>query len=540
MENPYRNRAHRLFIVALVLFGFVSGGCSSGGDDARPNDEGEDSLIQNSGFEDDEPTQVPSGWNTDTGNDLDADFTEGGGFSGKYALVHRKTSAYKVFTYQKVSDLENGYYSLTAWVKNSGGQNACYIMGEGSQGEAKMTSLPVASNWTKVIVRGIHVTDGTATVGLLSDANPNNWCAVDDLVMKKDDIPYSFLKGGDISELTYIEKKGGKFFENGVEKDAMAILADNGFNLARLRLYNDPGNPDFEPSKRLPAGIQDPSDILALAKRAKNHQMQILLTFHYSDYWSNGATQIKPHDWTSLNFEELKESVYQFTFDFMKAMEAQGTTPEFVSIGNEIQAGILYPDGAVANFDKLAELLKKGAEAVKAASSDTQVVLHLDDAGNKEKYDWFFGECAKYGVPYDVIGASYYPFWTGKKVNEITEWANYQSAKLGKPILIMETGYNWNPVAADGYPGQLSHNGPYDDTYPSSPEGQKNFMLECYNGLKLVDGGNVIGDLYWDPVMIAVPGVGWELGARNVVSNTTLFDFSGNALPVLKAFKYNN
>jgi arabinogalactan endo-1,4-beta-galactosidase len=50
----------------------------------------------------------------------------------------------------------------------------------------------------------------------------------------------------------------------------------------------------------------------------------------------------------------------------------------------------------------------------------------------------------------------------------------------------------------------------------------------------------MIGDLYWDPVMIEVPGVGWELGADNVVSNTTLFEFNGNALTSLKAFKYNN
>jgi arabinogalactan endo-1,4-beta-galactosidase len=86
----------------------------------------------------------------------------------------------------------------------------------------------------------------------------------------------------------------------------------------------------------------------------------------------------------------------------------------------------------------------------------------------------------------------------------------------------------------------VSNNGPYDAVYPSSPEGQRDFLYECFNGLKSVANGRIIGDLYWDPVMIEVLGVGWELGADNVVSNTTLFDFSGNALPALKAFKYNN
>lgn len=65
-------------------------------------------------------------------------------------------------------------------------------------------------------------------------------------------------------------------------------------------------------------------------------------------------------------------------------------------------------------------------------------------------------------------------------------------------------------------------------------------MYELFNGIKQANGGRVIGDIYWDPVMIEVPGVGWELGAPNVVSNTTLFDFSGHALPSLKAYKFNN
>jgi arabinogalactan endo-1,4-beta-galactosidase len=74
----------------------------------------------------------------------------------------------------------------------------------------------------------------------------------------------------------------------------------------------------------------------------------------------------------------------------------------------------------------------------------------------------------------------------------------------------------------------------------SSPAGQRDFLYECFNGLKNADNGRIIGALYWDPVMIEVPGVGWELGADNVVSNTTLFDFNGNALPALNVFKYNN
>lgn len=184
--------------------------------------------------------------------------------------------------------------------------------------------------------------------------------------------------------------------------------------------------------------------------------------------------------------------------------------------------------------------MKQGYNAVKAVLPTSQVILHLDDGGNQSKNDNFLGHCQTYAVQLDVIGASYYPFWTGRTVQQIQTWANYESAKFNKKIMIMETGYNWNRTLPDGSAGQLANNGPYQSIYPSSPAGQRDFLYECFNGLKSVNNDNVIGDLYWDPIMIAVPGVGWELGQPNVVSNTTLFDFNGNALPSLNAFKYNN
>ena len=241
-----------------------------------------------------------------------------------------------------------------------------------------------------------------------------------------------------------------------------------------------------------------------------------------------------------LDFSALKDSVYHFTLDFMKKMKNQGTEPDFVSLGNEIEKGILLPDGSSGNLVHMADLLKQGSRAVREVSPDSKIILHIDDAGNNDKYDWFFGGCEANGVDYDIIGASYYPFWTRKTVSQVVEWAEYVSSKFDKDILIMETGYNWNPTLPGGRNGQLSNNGPYDTIYPSSPEGQRDFLYECFNGLKNVKNGRVIGDLYWDPVMIEVPGVGWELGADNVVSNTTLFDFERIALLALKAFKYNN
>jgi arabinogalactan endo-1,4-beta-galactosidase len=526
-------KMEQIILIALLMQ-FLA--CNKGKEPVI-NDNPKEITISNYSFETGGETQTPAGWNTSSnGSDEDADFTQYDGFSGTLSLTHSKISAYQVCTYQEIKGLESGYYNLTAWVKNSGGQNACYLTASDYGKTERMTSLPVSAIWTKIIIRGINVSNGKCKIGLYSDALPGNWCKLDEVRMINDGLPFEFLKGGDLSELSYIESKGGKFFQDGMQKDGMQILKDNGFTIVRLRLYNDPGNPDFTPSKRLPKGFQNQEDILSLSRRAKELGLQIQLTFYYSDYWSND----KPHYWQNIGFTELKDSVYLFTLNFMKRMKDQGTEPGFVSLGNEIAGGLLKPDGASGNFSQMAELLKQGFKAVKEVSPSTKVILHLDDAGNKDKYDWFFGGCITYGVTYDIIGASYYPFWTKKTVAQVIEWADYVSSKFQKDILIMETGYNWNPTLPDGKNGQLSNNGPYDPIYPSSPAGQRDFLYECFNGLKNVNNGRIIGALYWDPVMIEVPGVGWELGADNVVSNTTLFDFGGNALPALRAFKFNN
>jgi arabinogalactan endo-1,4-beta-galactosidase len=468
-------------------------------------------------------------WQT-SGNAAAASVLSGGAYSGSFYLQQSNTAAYQVETWQLVTNLPNGYYKLTAMVKNSGGQTVCYL-----RGNDKMTSLPVSSQWTNTIVRGINVTNGQCRVSLYSTAPAGgNWCRVDFIQLIKDDIPYHFLKGGDISELTYVEQGGGKYYEtNGVQMDCLQILKNHGFNIARLRLYNDPGNTNFAPSNRLPPGIQSPTNILDLAARAKAKGMQIQLTFYYSDYWTNG----KPHDWVGLSFPQLTNAVYNFTTNFMTRMKNQGTTPEYVSLGNEINGGILLPDGSSANFSQLAQLLNVGYAAVKAVSPSTQVILHLNTVSSGA-VTWFFNLCVANGVNWDIIGCSYYPFWTGLTSQQARDQINSWYATYNKPVLIMETGYNWATNRCDGYTGQLANNGP--EPFPSTPLGQKQFLLNCFNSLKLVDGGHCIGDLYWDPIFIHVPGQGWELGQPNVVDNTTLFDCTGHALPVLDAFNYNN
>ncbi|MGD1089383.1 MAG: glycosyl hydrolase 53 family protein [Verrucomicrobiota bacterium] len=466
-------------------------------------------------------------WQNSGSDPAAASLETGDAFTGTNYLQQSNSMPYQVQTFQLVTNLPNGYYKLTAMVENSGGQSYCYISGNN-----KITSLPISSQWTNTIVRGINVTNGQCLVSICSDDTVGgNWCCVDDIQLIKDDVPYNFLKGADISELTYVEQGGGVYYEtNGVAMNCLQILQNHGCNIVRLRLYNDPSPTNSD----LPVGIQSPTNILALAAQAKALGFQIELTFYYSDGWANDL----PQAWTNYTFAQLTNAVYDFTTNFMTEMKEQDTTPEYVSLGNEINnGGFLLPYGSTTNWPQLAQLLIAGYAGVKTVSPSSQVVLHLAGVSSGV-VTWFLNQAVSYGVNWDVIGCSYYPYWTGLTAEQARDQINSWYTNYNKPVLIMETGYNWATNLCDGYTGQLANNGP--EPFPSTPLGQKEFMLNCFNALKMVNQGQCIGDLYWDPIFICVPGEGWELGQPNVVDNYTLFDFTGNVLPAVDAFYYNN
>ncbi len=378
-----------------------------------------------------------------------------------------------------------------------------------------------------------------------------------------------YLRGGDISMLNYIEDMGAKFYNaSGIQKDPLDIMKENGVNFVRLRLYNNPGNEicytvdGITYNYKLPANYLNEDDVLDLARRAKNRNMKIELTFHYSDFWTNGKTQFKPSAWKDLSFDQLKTAVYDYSYNFLQKMNAQGTAPDYVSIGNEIQAGFLFGhsnnidavNGYASNNNmaNVAALLNQGSAAVRAACPKAKVIMHLTLSENItiETYKWFFDAMRSNNLDYDIVGTSYYPFWTNSKPTMLTSLANTMYNRYGKETLIMEVGYSWTQYRPGGryggnYEGQLHLNGtPYNE---ATEAGQKSFMQELQAVIK--SNSHILGYLYWDPVMIEQKvnnswikptwafkksGNKWYEDG-NIVGNTTWFDYEGKALPVLEA-----
>jgi beta-galactosidase len=246
--------------------------------------------------------------------------------------------------------------------------------------------------------------------------------------------PVGKMIGADISFLPQLEDRGIKFSEGGVEKDAIQLLKQHGFNYVRLRIFNDPARDSgYAPGK----GYCNLDYTLKMAKRVKDAGMQLLLDFHYSDYWADPGKQYKPAAWRGLNFEQLKQALYNYTKQVVVALKEQGTTPDMVQIGNEINHGIVWPEGSVSHFDSLAQLINAGTAAVKAADATIAMMLHVALGGQNDESVWFIDNMLARGVHFDVIGQSYYPKWHGTLADLRDNLTNLVQ-RYAKDVIVVE------------------------------------------------------------------------------------------------------
>ncbi len=312
--------------------------------------------------------------------------------------------------------------------------------------------------------------------------------------------------------LDELEGGGAVYTSQSLVEDALHILKENGLNSIRLRLFHTP----IERYDAL-------SDVLKLARRGYDLDLNIILNLHYSDTWADPGTQQKPSAWSQLSESELRDSVYAHTYQAVQALKQQGTPPIIVQTGNEITTGMLWNTGRVggsfdipAQWDKLAGLLGSAAKAVRDASS-ARIMLHIDRGGDLEGARWFFDNLAPYALDYDLIGISYYPFWHGP-LDSFSKAVQELERRYGKPVMLIETAYPWTLAWKDDTHNRIGLPEHVLPGYPATPEGQAAFIKKLWEHVSS-------GICYWAPEYIAAPGFGspWE--------NLTLFDFEGEVLP---------
>lgn len=240
--------------------------------------------------------------------------------------------------------------------------------------------------------------------------------------------------GADISFLPQLEDRGIHFSDKSVAKDPILILKDHGFNYVRLRIFNDPARDSgYAPGK----GYCDLEHTKAMAKRVKAAGMKLLLDFHYSDTWADPGRQNIPGAWNGLSFADLKKALYDYTRQVISALKDQGTAPDMVQVGNEINHGLVWPVGSVSHLDSMSQLISAGVAGVKSVDPAICIMLHIALGGQNDEAVFWLDQVLARKVHFDVIGLSYYPKWHGT-VEDLRDNLHDLSRRFGKNLIVVE------------------------------------------------------------------------------------------------------
>jgi arabinogalactan endo-1,4-beta-galactosidase len=318
---------------------------------------------------------------------------------------------------------------------------------------------------------------------------------------------YAF--GADLSFLKQVEDSGTKFKDGGVEKPGLQIFRDHGYNWVRLRICVEP------------VGARLPNDLaytIAMAREAKKLGYKIFLTFHYSNAWADPGGEPTPEKWRGLSSEALIDAIFTYTRDVIAAMRDADVMPDMVGIGNEITNGFCWPVGKLPeNWDTLAGMVYAGINGVDAGRGNSRrpkILLHIDHGGDVYNTKKFFDKINSYGIPFDVVGVSFYP-WSHGTLVDLRENLAFIANEYHKEVVVVETGYYWKP-------SRFFTNSP--PPFPETPEGQKQW-LEAVNDVVMQTPNGLGKGVFW-----------WEPAANRGLRSRGYFDDDGNALPILEAF----
>ncbi len=366
-------------------------------------------------------------------------------------------------------------------------------------------------------------------------------------------MPADFIKGADISTLLEAEQHGAKFYnQNGQQQDAIAILKANGVNTVRLRLWVDPQDAD---GNTYGGGSNNLENTIALAKRVKAQGLKLLLDFHYSDFWTDPGKQFKPKAWEKMDYPQLKMAIHDYTRDTIARFKKEGVLPDMVQIGNEINGGMLWPEGKSwgqggGEFDRLAGLLTAAIGGLKENLTDgeqVKVMLHLAEGTKNDTFRWWFDEITRRNVPFDIIGLSMYTYWNGP-ISALKANMDDISKRYNKDVIVVEAAYGYTLDNCDNAENSFQAKEEKDGGYPGTVQGQYDYIHDLMQAVIDVPDQRGKGIFYWEPTWIAVPGTTWATKAGmkyihdewkegNARENQALFDCHGKVLPSITVFK---
>ena len=380
-------------------------------------------------------------------------------------------------------------------------------------------------------------------------------------VKKVENLPEDFIFGMDVSSVLAEEASGVKYYDfNGNETDLFRLLADNGINYIRVRIWNDPYDAD---GNGFGGGNCDIRTAVEIGKRAAACGMKLLADFHYSDFWADPGKQMVPRAWAGMDIDAKKQAAYEYTLDCLQQLRAAGVEVGMVQLGNETN-GALCGEKTWMN---IAYIMDAGARAVREVYPEALVALHFANPENADSYRTYAKKMDYYEknglIHYDVFATSYYPYWHGTLDNLagiLTEIAE----TYGKKVMVMETSYAFTGEDTDFSGNTIGDGGNVVKDYPFTPQGQANCIRNITDTVvNRTPAG--IGVCYWEGAWITVGrnsreenqekwetfGSGWASSYASVydpddagkyyggsaVDNQAFFDAEGKPLESLKVFR---
>ena len=323
-------------------------------------------------------------------------------------------------------------------------------------------------------------------------------------VKKVENLPEDFIFGMDVSSVLAEEASGVKYYDfDGNETDLFRILADNGINWIRVRIWN---NPYDDEGRGFGGGNCDISAAEEIGRRAAACGLRLLADFHYSDFWADPGKQMVPRAWKDMEIGEKAQALYEYTRDCLIRLKEAGADVGMVQLGNETTGAMC----GETDWKNVALLMDAGARAVREVLPDALIALHLTDPQDPERFLSFARELDRYErmgmIGYDVFATSYYPFWHGT-LDNLSDVLTEIAETYGKKVMVMET--SWAYTAEDTDFGGNTVNGDMEQIYPFSAQGQASCVRDITD--TVVNGTPAgIGVVWWEGAWITVGTDSWE------------------------------
>ena len=332
--------------------------------------------------------------------------------------------------------------------------------------------------------------------------------------------PAHLWLGGDISGTTADEARGIFSADTlGMRTENTQLMKDYGMDAVRLRVWVNPKD-----------GFSSKEDVLTMAKRAKALGMEIMIDFHYSDWWADPGKQYPPKEWENYDLPQMKEALANHTKETLQLLKDNDIDVKWVQVGNETRDGMLWPLAQISkgNMQNYAELSQVGYEAVKSVYPEADVIVHIDNGYDNELYNTIFDDLKRYGAQWDIIGMSVYPYWAMEAKAQPDEESTIRNAadnirklyaKYQCPIMITEVGVE-----------------------SEKPEKGEKILNDLFDLVIDEVDGACIGVFYWAPEMFQTTDFrgnkhGYSLGAFQNAQPTRIMNSFKRASEIMKEAK---